>query len=152
MAERLDYIRLEPTRVLDIGCGTGADLAALAGRYPAAEIIAADSAFAALHRARPARSLLSRVNPFSRGGGPLLTCADIEKLPFPAAAMTLVWSNLMLNWLDDPLAGLREMARVLEVGGMVMFSTLGPDTLKELDPAFRRKMETVFTASSTCTI
>ena len=124
MAERLDYIRLEPTRVLDIGCGTGADLAALAGRYPAAEIIAADSAFAALHRARPARSLLSRVNPFSRGGGPLLTCADIEKLPFPAAAMTLVWSNLMLNWLDDPLAGLREMARVLEVGGMVMFSTL----------------------------
>lgn len=139
MAERLDYIRLEPTRVLDIGCGTGADLAALAGRYPAAKIIAADSAFAALHRARPARSLLSRVNPFSRGGGPLLSCADIERLPFPAAAMTLVWSNLMLNWLDDPLAGLREMARVLEVGGMVMFSTLGPDTLKELRSSFPKE-------------
>ena len=71
-----------------ISAGTGADLAALAGRYPAAEIIAADSAFAALHRARPARSLLARQSVF-RGGGPLLSCADIEKLPFPAAAMTL---------------------------------------------------------------
>ena len=38
----------------------------------------------------------------------------------------------MLNWLHDPVPALKEMHRVLEVGGLLMFSTLGPDTLKEL--------------------
>ena len=56
----------------------------------------------------------------------------------------------MFNWLDDPLPGLKELGRVLEVGGMVMFSTLGPDTLKELRSSFPKRNRTGSTASSTC--
>jgi len=53
-------------------------------------------------------------------------------LPLPAGSLGLVWSNLMLQWLDDPLPAFRELNRVLEVSGLLMFATLGPDTLKEL--------------------
>ena len=51
MDERLDYIRLSPQRVLDLGCGTGADLPRLAERFPAATLLAADFAPAMLARA-----------------------------------------------------------------------------------------------------
>jgi malonyl-CoA O-methyltransferase len=44
----------------------------------------------------------------------------------------LVWSNMALHWLSDPLATLTEFRRVLAANGLLMFSTLGPDTLKEL--------------------
>jgi malonyl-CoA O-methyltransferase len=62
--------------------------------------------------------------------------ADALQLPLKAASAGLVWSNLLLHWLDDPLPALAEAHRILEVGGLLMFSTLGPDTLKELRSAF----------------
>jgi malonyl-CoA O-methyltransferase len=61
MAERLDYIRLQPARILDLGCGHGADLAALAQRYPDAQRIGLDFALPALQLAREERSLLQRL-------------------------------------------------------------------------------------------
>ena len=42
----------------------------------------------------------------------------------------------MLHWLDDFLPSLREMHRVMDIGGLLMFSTFGPDTLKELRSSF----------------
>ena len=62
--------------------------------------------------------------------------AEAQALPLPRATAELLWSNLMLHWQPDPLAGLREMHRVLKVGGLLMFSTFGPDTLKELRACF----------------
>ena len=47
-----------------------------------------------------------------------------------------MWSNFALAASDDPAAVLREWQRVLEPEGLVMFSTLGPDTLKDLRAAF----------------
>jgi malonyl-CoA O-methyltransferase len=47
-----------------------------------------------------------------------------------------VWSNLALAWSHDPAATLREWHRVLETGGLLMFSSYGPDTLQELRRAF----------------
>ena len=44
MGERLDYIRIEPRRILDLGCGPGADLPAFAQRYPGVPRVAIDSA------------------------------------------------------------------------------------------------------------
>ena len=131
MDERLDYIRIEPRRIVDLGCGTGADLDLLGKRYPQALRIGLDWALPMLDRVRTESGLLSRL--FGRGPRhPLLACADAGALPLAGATTSMVWSNLMLNWLTDPFPTISEMHRVLEVGGMIMFSTLGPDTLKEL--------------------
>jgi malonyl-CoA O-methyltransferase len=132
MTERLDYIRIEPKRILDLGCGPGADLAAFAERYPGAARIAIDSAPAMLAQARGEKSLLKRLMRFGKPAEPEFVCADATALPLARGSVSLVWSNLMLQWLHDPLPALKEMHRTLEVGGLVMFSTLGPDTLKEL--------------------
>ena len=51
MGERLEYIRIEPRRILDLGCGPGPDLAAFAERYPGVPRIAVDSAAAMLAKA-----------------------------------------------------------------------------------------------------
>jgi malonyl-CoA O-methyltransferase len=59
-------------------------------------------------------------------------CADLERLPLAEGSIDLVWSNLALHWLSDPLPAFTEFRRVLAAKGLVMFSTLGPDTLKEL--------------------
>lgn len=133
MAERLDYIRLQPARILDLGCGHGADLAMLARRFPQARRIGLDFALPLLRRT-PAPGFLQRLS--GRGSATAAICADASRLPLARGAVELVWSNLMLQWLSDPADALREAHRVLSVGGLLMFSTLGPDTLRELREAF----------------
>ncbi len=138
MDERLDYIRLEPQRILDLGCGNGADLSTLQARYPQALVIGADFALPRLQRARPQQpprpqKLLKRLfsTPSSLPSLPLVS-ADAARLPFAYQSFDLLWSNLLLASIDDPRPILREMQRCLRVGGLLMFSTLGPDTLQEL--------------------
>lgn len=133
MAERLDYIRIEPRRILDLGCGHGADLPMLAQRYPQAERIGLDFALPLLDLAREERGFFQRL--LGKARGPALLCADATALPLARASVQLVWSNLLLSCLSDPLPAFRECNRVLEVGGLLMFATLGPDTLKELRAA-----------------
>lgn len=135
MAERLDYIRHTPTRILDLGCGIGSDLPLLAQHYPQAQRIGIDFAWRTLQVARGNRSFMQRLLGSLRQNEAWLTCADAEALPLARASMDMVWSNLMLNWLADPMPALGEMHRVLRVGGMLMFSTLGPDSLRELRAA-----------------
>ncbi|MEC5387341.1 methyltransferase domain-containing protein [Uliginosibacterium sp. H3] len=133
MAERLDYIRVSPTRILDLGCGTGRDLPGFAERYPQAERIGIDFARSLLASGQQYGGFLQRL--FSRSKAPQLLCADAEALPLQRASVQMVWSNLMLNWFHEPMPALREMHRVLAVDGLLMFSTLGPDTLRELRAA-----------------
>jgi len=66
---------------------------------------------------------------------PLPVCADLAALPLAADSIDLAWSNMALHWIAEPLAALRELHRVLAPEGLLMFSTLGPDTLKELRAA-----------------
>jgi malonyl-CoA O-methyltransferase len=68
-------------------------------------------------------------------GAPRLVCADAERLPLAHASVDFLFSNLALQW-SPPGAVFAEAARVLPAGGLFMFSTLGPDTLKELRAAF----------------
>lgn len=128
MAERLGYVKLAPKRVADIGCATGDGIRELQLRYAGALPMAVDFALPMLHAVRARTPLLSRMI----GRGPRLVTADVQALPLAARSLDLVWSNLMLHWLDDPLPAFKELNRVLEVGGLLMFSALGPDTLKEL--------------------
>ena len=136
MLERLAYIRLQPERILDVGCGAGNGLASLGRRYPKAELFGADFAETALRTARRSAPRLARV--WRSLAGPPLTyvCADFSRLPFRSGSLALVWSNLALAWAAEPLSALREFHRVLSRGGLLMFSTYGPDTLKELKSAF----------------
>lgn len=134
--ERLDPVRLEPQRIVDLGCGTGASLAALHERYPRAQIVGADLSPAMLAQARRAQAKHAWLLPFLRRARAQLVAADACALPLPASSVGLVWSNLMLHWLEDPLPVFREAHRVLENDGLLMFSTFGPDTLRELRSAF----------------
>lgn len=136
MLERLDYMKIEPDHVLDLGCGTGASLLALGERYPKSHVIGADFCEAMLQTARSKRSCLRWQLPFLRGKKFSLVSSDAQALPLRSNAVGLVWSNLMLHWLDDPVRAFREMHRVMDVGGLLMFSTFGPDTLKELRGSF----------------
>lgn len=137
MLERLDYVKIEPDRVLDLGCGTGASLIALSERYPKSHVLGADLSEAMLQAGRGQRSRLRWLLPFLRGSkNSSLVAADALTLPFKTGSTGLIWSNLMLHWLDDPLPAFREMHRALDVGGLLMFSTFGPDTLKELRASF----------------
>ena len=123
-------------RVLDLGCGPGATLAALGERYPRAQVIGADFSEPMLRASLAPRSRLRWLMPFLRGAKSALVAADAAALPFTTGSQGLVWSNLLLHWLADPQPALREMHRVLEVDGLLMFSTLGPDSLKELRACF----------------
>ncbi len=135
MQERLDYVKIEPKTILDLGCSRGGSFPGLAGRYPDARLIGLDAAPAMLVAGRTPRAGWQRLLGLGKSAEQCLA-ADAAKLPLKNASASMVWSNLLLHWLDDPLPALGEAHRVLEVGGLLMFSTLGPDSLMELRAAF----------------
>jgi malonyl-CoA O-methyltransferase len=150
MHERLSLVKIVPRRVLDAGCGAGPDLGTLQKTYPAAQVVGMDASSAMLTQARspaPAmRSLnqmLSRLMPAKAGVD--LLCGDFGILPFGPNSIDLVWSNLALHWHPQPDRVFAEWRRVLRVDGLLMFSTFGPDTFKELRSAFAALDETPHT-------
>jgi len=140
--ERLDFMTLQPDRVLDVGSGTGYGLAHLRARYVEAELSALDIAPAMLAAARarlPQQGWAQRARSrlvLSSARATHLLCADMERLPLAPNSMNLVWSSLALQWAHDLEATLRGVHQVLAPGGLLMFATFGPDTLKELRAAF----------------
>jgi malonyl-CoA O-methyltransferase len=139
---RLDYMALQPDRVLDVGTGTGYGLAHLRSRYAEAELSALDIAPGMLNAARMrlpqptwAQRALSRLAP-SSSRPTHLVCGDMGRLPLAGNSMNLVWSSLALQWAHDLEATLKSFHRVLAPGGLLIFATFGPDTLKELRAAF----------------
>ena len=132
LLERLDLIKLVPTAVLDLGCGTGMASKSLQQRYRHAHIMAMDAAFGMVQQARSQLSFAQRW----LGSGFKRICADAFQLPFKTASMDLVFSNLMLQWCDPPDAVFAEVRRVLKPSGAFLFASFGPDTLRELRNAW----------------
>ena len=124
MLERLDYMKLTPRRILD--AGSGPPQRVLAKRYPKADVVALDFSLGMLRSGK---------KKFFERSSPKAVCAELAHLPLAADVVDLVWSNMALHWLAEPLQALKEMERVLAPEGLLMFSTLGPDTLKELRAA-----------------
>lgn len=140
MLERLELIRLVPERIVDIGCGLGRGVMALRQRYPAAEVIGLDLSPRILAEASryvrpPGRGFLARLLPAGRGPLSGWAAADAHALPLPDENIALAWSNLALHWCGDPIAVLREWHRILRNDGLLMFTTFGVDTLRELRAA-----------------
>jgi malonyl-CoA O-methyltransferase len=148
MLERLALIKITPTRVLDAGCGEGADLPVLQERFSEAHLVGVDGASQMLSRALGKQAgaissisrLLTKWLPGNAGAGlgsgSDFVCCDFMQLPLGGKTIDLVWSNLALHWHPQPDRVFAEWQRVLEVDGLVMFSCFGPDTFKELRTAF----------------
>ncbi|HEU4372636.1 MAG TPA: methyltransferase domain-containing protein, partial [Telluria sp.] len=136
MHDRLELVRIAPQRVLDAGCGAGADLTVLQKDFPAAQVIGIDAAPAMLADApvSAAKGLLGRLLPGKAGVDVL--AGDFGDLPFGPNSIDLVWSNLALHWHPQPDRVFAEWRRVLKVEGLLMFSNFGPDSLRELRAAF----------------
>ncbi len=123
LLSRLDLLRAPPRAVLDLGAGTGLAALEIKRRFRRATVTAADIAAPMLQVAR-------RRSRFWRP----IRCveADARALPFDDASFDLVFTSLMLQWLQPPDAALREIRRVLKPGGLLLASSFGPATLQEL--------------------
>lgn len=141
VARRLDDhfegLRIAPEQILDAGCGTGFGAALLRARFPQARLLAMDVAPGMTLRAR------QRLTPGGwrawlpsgwRAARCDALCAAFEQIPLRARSVDLIWSSLTLQWTDGPRA-FAEAHRVLKPGGLILFATLGPDTLHELRAA-----------------
>jgi len=141
MHERLQLVKLVPQRVLDAGCGTGADLALLQKTYVAAQVLGLDASEPMLRSlpGQPGRQsalnqLLGKLLPAKSGID--LLCGDFADLPLGQNSVDLVWSNLALHWHPQPDRVFAEWRRVLRLNGLLMFSCFGPDTFQEVREAF----------------
>ncbi len=128
LLERLDVVRLQPAYIVDAGCGTGRAIPLLQKRFRKARIIALDIAESMLQKAWRRASFLHR---------PRLLCADMQAIPLADECVDLVFSSLGLQWCNDPVTAFAEVLRVLKPGGLFVFTTFGPDTLKELRASWR---------------
>ena len=128
LLERLEFQRLEPSMILDLGCGTGSASRTLAGQYPQAGVIALDWA----------PSMLAKVGACRKTPSGLSTlCADMHSLPLAARSTDLVFSSLALQWSYDLPAAFSEFRRIMKADAMLVFTCYGPDTLYELKQAWR---------------
>ena len=128
LLQRLPYIRHQAETVVDIGCGTGRGIRGLQKQYPGARVVATDLAWSMLREARSRYRWLAKK---------YLVAADMEQLPFADSSFDLVFSSLALQWSNDLRVSLGEFARIARPGALLMFSSFGPGTLKELDSSWR---------------
>jgi malonyl-CoA O-methyltransferase len=124
LLERLDFLKLDPRLIVDVGAGVGSGVRLLAGRFPGASVVAVDSSPGMLAEAR------------RRDPDVACVIADAERLPFGDASVDLVFASLVLPWCrPDRFAA--EAARVLSRDGLLLLASTGPDTLVELRRAWR---------------
>ncbi len=128
LMEHLQPVRIQPARILDVGAGTGICSRLLAQHYRGARVISMDFSTAMLRvaRGRGPRWLSKRT----------VAAGDGASLPLADDSIDLLVSSLMLPSCPAPDAVLLEFHRVLKPGGLLMFSSLGPDTLQELRAAW----------------
>ena len=124
--QRLEPILLTPKRVLDLGCGTGHGVQKLTKRFPKAQIVGGDFAEQMVRKARGRQRWWQKRR---------YAVLDAHALPFADGSFDLIYSSLTLQWCMDIDRVFAECKRVLRPGGLMQFSSLGPDTLNELRQA-----------------
>ena len=127
LLSRLSLLKTTPLAALDLGCGTGAGALAIKRQFRRAQVTAADLSPAMLDRARRHSRFWRRIRCVE---------ADARQLPFEPASFDLVFTNLMLQWVQPLDAALAQIRRVLRPGGLLLASSFGPLTLQELRAAW----------------
>lgn len=119
MLNRLEWMTIQPSVILDIGCGTGECAKLLQNRYPDAKVLPWDMS----------QNMVGYAN--QQSPSPFYVCADAQKLPLGDQSVDLVFANFVLPWHTDFTSLLNEWRRVLRNDGILIFTALGLDTLKE---------------------
>lgn len=125
---RLEPIRIEAAVVLDLGCATGTACPLLARRFRRSRVVAIDFSQGMLRELQRKQSWFAKASAVQ---------ADAAALPLANQSVDVVFANLLLPWIDDPAIVFSEAARVLRKDGLMLFSTLGPDSLLELRRAWQ---------------
>lgn len=125
--ERLSQIQVKPLRILDLGAGTGQLSRSLLKIFPQARIYCLDIAHERLSVAKGKRKWFRQQHYIT---------GDMHTLPFASESFDLVVSNLTWYWADHFHQAIYEAKRVLKINGQLLFTTLGPDTLRELRASF----------------
>jgi malonyl-CoA O-methyltransferase len=129
LLERLELMNVSPKYILDAGCGTGYCTRILDKKFSKAKTIGIDIAPGMVEYAKQQKGFFNKID---------YQVADIEQLPFADNTFELVFSNLTVQWLVEPKQAFLELNRVLKPGGLLIFSSLGPDTLMELKQSWQQ--------------
>lgn len=147
MLSRLDLVKIQPTTILDAGCGTGPASHALQKRFKNAHVVSLDFAFEMLQQTRK-RGVLQTLRNLLSTSTHSVVAGDIEALPLANRSIGLAWSNLAIQWCNDLDTTFQEFHRVLQPESLLMFSTFGPDTLRELRTATHAASQSEHTSVS----
>ncbi|WP_341924656.1 class I SAM-dependent methyltransferase [Nocardioides psychrotolerans] len=107
-----------PTRMLEVGCGTGAFAERVAARLPGLDLVALDQS--------------ERLVELTAARGVTAHVADTQSLPFPDDSFDVVAAMWMLYHVTDLHRGLAEVHRVLRPGGTFVAVTNGDEHVGEL--------------------
>ncbi len=129
MLHKLDYIKLIPKTVLDLGNGTAISPDLLKSRYPKASLYQLSFALGILKTHFPEQNLLQK---FLSSKPYIPVCTDIAYLPLANQSIDMLWSNLILPYIDDFEQYFKEIRRVLTLGGFFLVSGFGVDSLHQL--------------------
>lgn len=127
LLQRMQPMTLQPQVIADVGSAFGACSKRLGWQFPKARVLSIDLSAQMLKSAKKKGRWFTKVRELQ---------ADATQLPLATGSVDLVFANMLLPWINDPPAFFAEVARVLRVDGLFMFSTLGPDSLAEIRAAW----------------
>ena len=130
LLEKLECRNINPTNILDLGCGTGKNGLHFLKKFKKISLVNFDLSENMLEQARK-KMTTSSIN-FVNNSTNFHVCGDMENLPFRDNLFDLVWSSSAIQWSDNLPIVLKHINRILKPNGFFIFSTFGPETLKEL--------------------
>lgn len=130
LIESFDQIKINPAVILDLGSGLGYGSRQLKQQFKKAHIYQADISEEMLKSARNNETRFFSKDHF--------LCANAKQIPLANESIDLVFSNLMLQWSNEPDQVFNEVCRVLKPNGGFVFTTFGPNTLKELRESWKQ--------------
>lgn len=130
LIESIENVNINAKLILDLGSGTGYASNKLRKKFKNTYLLQQDIAENMLIKAKKKSSIFFSSDRF--------LCADANKIPLAKHSVDIIFSNLMLQWCNDPNIVFAEVKRILKPGGVFVFTSFGPGTLKELRESWKK--------------